>query len=134
MKTNEFIDKVEDMEYIVIERDEELWVRTYDNDIDIATISKRYEMILDTNYNLKIERPLLELIFEYTMTPIEDRKDEPAYRVIIPDTSDIRKHTWLTCSGAIGYTDHLSDIEYLTEERIREINPKFMVFAELVEE
>lgn len=72
-----------------------------------ATISKSITYLIDTGYagfkdlNENLRRDLLDVIYEFTKTPIKDREDEKRYIVPLPYlvTSD-GKQQFLTHKGS----------------------------------
>lgn len=84
MKTKKFIKEIKSMGFDVKELHYNLAIYE-DNDYTLAHISKKEVGVLATDfpnfYGLEHDRKLrlLDLLIEYTKTPIEDRKEEEKY-------------------------------------------------------
>ena len=91
MKTSEFIEKVEALEFVGgIEKKRYEWFREYkncltvvsENNIVIATVSTDVEFLVGTRfytfYSLNVEqrKQLFNLLTEYAATPIAERRDK----------------------------------------------------------
>lgn len=119
----------------------------YDNDCvysrltgdKIAEISKSTEGVINTSFRgfsrltPKLREVLLNLMFKYSLTTIQDRKNEKKYKVIIRTTErDII--LWQATDGS-GDTDFINfervttGKKVFTEKEIREIDDRFMAFV-----
>ena len=121
MKTKEFIRKVEDSGYRVVEND------------DVISIHYLGENIGNVFKNKECKNPiLLDLMVEYTNTPIEEREEPKKYHL---------KHRWMTTMGGfpkglrINIATGTADVEQMipmigyqnqfTKKEIEEIKERF---------
>lgn len=98
MKTSELVSKLKEIGYCHIERKQpgcpaEYLAISVDNGYLIATVSEKYYGVLNTDiyagYNENQEHnPILRIIVEYAMTPLDERKDTKKYLVQLLPTDD----------------------------------------------
>lgn len=98
MKTSELVSKLKELDYYHVERKqpgcpaEHLAISTADGYL-IAMVSEKYYGVLNTDiytgYNENQEHnPILRMLIEYALTPLDERKDTKRYLVQLSPTDD----------------------------------------------
>ena len=83
MKHSEFVRKIEELGFEVIEWDE--YLITTNESGAVGAVNKDYEAVMNTNSAVALSKEvrvkLLEILVEYARTPIPERKDEKKYSI-----------------------------------------------------
>jgi hypothetical protein len=140
MKTKEFIEKVEELGFEVMEgkNSSERWIELFDsNCYAVSKVSTEYICEIVTTFNeftnlqKDLKKQLFELLVEYSSTPIEEREEKKKYYL---------KHKFLTNRFRDCYlnyktkyddyilSDNKKEEDYktqFTEQEIEEIKQKF---------
>ena len=82
MKTSEFIKRVEELGYEVVEG----WdsVRVFRDNSSVATVHGIRVNSLDTYWEKDVPHELFHVLFSYASTPIEERKEDKKYYLYHP--------------------------------------------------
>lgn len=84
MKTKEFIKRVEELGYYVMEGEEYYYIRSFDCEV-IASINKLITFQICTDYDgwdelcHEIKKGLFDIISKYASTPPDERKEEKKF-------------------------------------------------------
>lgn len=130
MKTSEFIRKVKELNYMVVDSVEH--IRVYFNSLLVAEVHKNEVKSLSTVWNKYVSDLLFDILVEYARTPIEERKEPKKYYLYNPVRNkyfnyDIENkiYFWLSPTET-----HEVQTKF-TEEEIK--NHKFIDIMELLE-
>ncbi len=84
MKTKEFMTKVRSLEFGIIQEDHQLVIRTVGGHV-IARVNRPSQQteIVAFTFGSADRRELLNIIAEYTQTPLAEREEEKRYRLRI---------------------------------------------------
>lgn len=135
MKTNEFINKANNLGYNVEHLDRFLYI-TDNHDNNVANIDTGKELGLQVSIATKPTRKLFDFMVEYTTTTLDEREDESLYRVLLTDKGLENfnfKYVYISKAGTIEFAHQLEDIDTLTEKEIRDIDERYLVFKVPVE-
>lgn len=86
MKTSEFIKKVDELGYKMIDEVDDMVI--YHDDKIMGSVNNNKVNKLDTSWYEDISTELLDLCVEYAKTPIEERKEEKKYYLRLPIKGD----------------------------------------------
>ncbi len=133
MKTKEFIKRVEELGYAVIEK--KFTLNVCRNKEEIISISEFMRSVLHVDSR---HLELIKLSLEYAETPIEEREEEKRYVVIIPDWKNTERHKY----GIANHGGHIGLGFYqvswfrggLTEKEIKLNHEYLWQFAQEVEQ
>ena len=125
MKTKEFIENLEGIDYSVYDRGGVLEVvHNTKNDVSVVISKKDQFYLCSYGSNNKVDEHVLEICYEYAVTPIEYREEEKKYTLSLPMpySDDYRYKTYLHKVDGETYIFNLEDelhpISTFTQEEI----------------
>lgn len=129
MKTSEFLQKVQDLGYLVKHYEFYIYINNYNSEL-VAVVATHEYAHMSVNYegyellDNDDREDLFNLIVEYATTPVQDRKDERKYFLMLPSPMD-KDIGYLNYDKELNqyiFADNDQDKTYQTQFTREEIN------------